>query len=545
MTGAPGGPRAPLRAADWRFLLPLPRDRCFEHLVLLGASEGLAARLADLRLARRVSDAIPSEPSADAMVVLHRSPAEPAELVRGLAPGGALYWEVNRRSLRHLGSTPARLCSALLAVGLSPTGVYAVGPSVLRPRVYLPLDAGGALRWYVSTLYNPWTRWLSLAETALKMLTGLDAGRFGRIAPDLALTAAAGPGPAAPSMLELAIRPAETSHGKLRPLMLTSTHQETLSQRIVVLPFSPRGTQPVAVVKVSKSAALNATIEAERSTLAQVRRLLDPAMQRTIPAPMHLHRVGDLSVSTETYLPGESLQRASYRRGRSLEARLEELRLAAGWLAEFHRQTTSRRCRWDEPELSEYLLGPIERYRRCFGVTGREERLFAAAERYGREVTGAPLAIVLRKPDFFGSNVVRSGDTLSVVDWESSHPGPPLCDLLRFVVPWVDAVSRRGSGRTLENFRRLFFGSGRGDPLVRGVHAVIAEYMERLAVERSLFPVLLLYTWLERALHHAGKQQLQGDVPRDRRAGNRHVGRVEVLAEHAASLFGTPPLGSA
>jgi len=530
--------RAPLRDADWRFLLPLPEGGRFEHLVLLGGSAGLTSRVADLGLARRVSDAVPRERSANAMVVLHGARAAATDIARGLAPGGALYWEINRRSLRHFGSSPARLHKALLAAGLEPTGVYAVGPNVFRPRVYLPLDVPGALRWYVSTLYNPWTRSLALAETALRVLTGLDAGRFARFTPDLAITAVAGHAPAPPSLLELAIHEIERSHGKLRPLMLTSTHHETLSQRVVILPFSAHGAQPVAAVKVSKSVALNATITAEQSTLAEIRRLLDPAMRHTIPVPLHVHRVGDLSVSTETYLAGESLQRLSYQWGRSLRTKLEDLRLAAAWLAEFHRQTMSRRVPWGGAERSQWMAQPIERYRHTFGVTAHEGRLFAAAERYGRALTGIPLPIVLRKPDFFGSNVLRSGDTLSVVDWESSHPGPALCDLLRFIVPWADAVSRLRGRRTFENFRRLFFGSGEADTLVRGVHEVVAGYMARLDMDRSLFPVLLLYTWLERALHHAEKQRLLGDVPRDPRAGNRHVGRVEVLAEHTQRLFG-------
>jgi hypothetical protein len=403
--------------------------------------------------------------------------------------------------------------------------------------VYLPLDVSGALRWYVTTLYNPRTRWLALVETGLGVLTGLDARRYARVIPDFAVTAVAGSGPGRPSILALALRAAERDHGPLRPLMLTSTHQETLSQRVVVLPFAPEGSRPAAVVKVSKAPSLNATLEAERSTLLEVRRRLDPAMRRTIPEPLYLDRVADLCVATETYLVGESLQRSSYRWGRSLQTKLEELRLAADWLAEFHRQTVVRRDPWGPSEQSAYVTRPMEQYREAFGMTEREERLRAAAERYGRTLAGTPLAIVLRKPDFFGSNVVRSGDVLSVVDWECSHDGPALCDLLRFVVPWVDAVSRSTRRRGLGNFRRLFLDPGPGNALARGVHGVIAGYMARVEMATSLFPVLLTYTWIERALHHAGKQRLQGDLPRDLRAGNRHVGRVELLAGHADRLF--------
>lgn len=538
---APGtldGDRVPLRAADWRFFLTRPRGDRFEHLVVLGGTAKLMARVANLGLAHRVSEAIIPGQSADALVVLHSARATPKDMVRCLVPGGALYWEVNRRSLRHIGSTPRRLQNALGAVGLSPTGVFALGPNVYYPRVYLPLDVSNALRWYFDTLYNPWTRSVALVEMMLRALIGLDTRRFASIAPDLAITAVAGEPAAAPSLVDLAIDTLDPHGRKLRPLMLTSTHPETLSQRVVVLPFAYESTQPVAVVKVSKLPALNEPIENERNTLTRIRGLLDPDMQRTIPTPLRIHRLGDLTVATESYQPGESLQRSSCRWRRPLREKLEDLRLATAWLAEFHRQTTSRRPPWGDQELMQFVSDPVARYRLTFGETGPEKGLFAAAERYGQRLTGTLVPIVVRKPDFFGSNVVRSGNKLSVVDWESSQPGPALCDLLRFVVPWSDVVSRLRGPRSLENFRRVFFGPRDANAVVRAVHEVIAQYMTSLDMDESLFPVLLLYTWLERALHHSEKQRLQGVVSCDARMGNRHVARIEVLAEHTQGLFG-------
>lgn len=543
MSGA-SGERAPLRAADWRFFLPHPEGGRFRHLVLLGGSPALAARVADLALACRVSDTTPDDRSADAVVVLHGAAPAPHDVARCLVPGGSVYWEIDRRSLRHLFSTPARLRARFAAAGMTVTGTYAVGPNVRKPRVYVPLEVSGAFRWYMSTLYNPWTRSLAIVESVLRAVTGLDPHRFAPFAADLAITAVAHTGVAPRSLLD-EVMTASALHEPLRPILLTSTHYETLSQRIVLLPFTRDGAQPVAVVKVSKSAVMNRTVETEQALLARIRRRLDANLRSTIPEPLGVGRRGDLTVATEAYMPGESLQRASCRWERPLDAKLDDLRLAAIWLAEFHRQTTSARPPWDAEQQARWVTGPAERYRSTFGDTDAERRLFAAAERYGATVAGTPLPVVLRKPDFFCSNVVRSGDSLAVVDWESSYAGPALCDLLRFVVPWSDVVSRIRGPRSFENFRRVFFVGDRTDPVVRGVHRAIDEYMMRLGMDRSLFPLLLLHTWLERALHHVDKQRLQGDVPRDARAGNRHIGRIAALAEYSERLFDTPRASAA
>jgi aminoglycoside phosphotransferase (APT) family kinase protein len=291
------------------------------------------------------------------------------------------------------------------------------------------------------------------------------------------------------------------------------------------------------VIKVSKLPALNSALENEQKTMAEIRRLLDPALRRSIPKPLRVSRWGDITVATETYSPGESLQNSSSRWGKPREAKLNDLRLAAAWLAEFHCQTEVSRSPWSAAERTRFVDEPLEAYGRAFGTTDGEELLFAEAGRYAESVSGAPLPIVLRKPDFFGSNVIRSGREVSVVDWENPHLGPALCDLLRFIGPWSDVVSRARSDGTADSFRKLFFPSGGGDAISDAVHQVIAQYMERLSMDRRLLPLLLLYTWVDRALHHFEKQLLHGERPDDARAGNRHVGRVTVLAEHSDRLF--------
>jgi aminoglycoside phosphotransferase (APT) family kinase protein len=539
----PSEERLPLRAADWRFLLPQPERGRFRTLVLLGGAAGIADRIAEIGIADAIIGEIPPKRCADAVVALHGARATPREIADCLLPGGAVYCEIDRRSPRHLTSTPNRVRRSLRRVGLTPTGAYVVGPSLYQPRVFVPLDAPGALAWYLRTLFNPWTPAVALAEAVLRTVVAVGRGRVAALAPHFAVTAVAGETRiGATSVFGISALSAGEDSKTLHPLLLTATHQETLSQRIVVLPFAPDSRQPLAVVKVSKVPMLNATLEAEQRSLTEVRRRLDASMRNTVPRPLGVKRSGDVTVAIETYCPGQSLQRLSFRWGRPLAAKLDDLRLATTWLAEFHRQTTARRVSWGPAERAQFVEAPFRAYSRAFGATERERLLFAAGRRFADSVQGASLPIVLRKPDFFASNIVRFGSELSILDWENPHLGPALCDLLRFLAPWSDAVARAQGDRSYDNFRKLFFSAPGADPVRDAAQDAIAQYTDHLSVDRRVIPLLLVYTWVDRALHHFQKQRLQGERPRDTRAGNRHIGRVTILAEQAEQLFPAPPM---
>jgi PST family polysaccharide transporter len=535
---SPDCARPPLRAADWRFLLPGPRNGRFERLVLLGASPELMELVRALDLAETVSSELGAESSADAVVALHGARVRFDDVAHCLAPGGALYCEVNRRSPRHFLSFPHRIHRALRRAGLRSTRIYAVGPKLASPRVYLPLDVHGAFGWYLRTLFNPWTLRLLVVERGLRALTRLDGRRFAPFALDLAVTAVR-EGAAASTPSVLAVSPLATTLARpdVHLLMLSSTHLETLSQRVVILPFTPDATQPLAVLKVSKLPSLNGTLDREQQTLARIRDLVGPALRETLPEPLGTERWRDVIIAAESYRPGQSLQRSSGRWGAPLARKLDDLRLAAEWLVEFHRHAVIERAPLDAEQAARWVEAPIEAYGRAFGVVPGERELFARVRRYVDSLMGLPLPIVWRKPDFFGSNVLREGREVSVVDWESPELGPALCDLIRFVTPWSEVVGHVRVARSAENFRRLFLGP-RGDAVSDAVDAAIRYYLRQLGMSARFFPFLLVFTWVDRALHHRHKQHLQGEQPVDARAGNRHIGRVEVLARHADQLFG-------
>jgi aminoglycoside phosphotransferase (APT) family kinase protein len=503
-------------------------------MVLLGGPSGLAARLVELGAARRVSRSIPNEGSADALVVLHDAHVGLEHAASCLVPGGALYSEIDRRSLRLLGSTPGRLRHSLLKRGLIMTGIYAVSPHFDRCEMYLPLDVPGALRWYVTTIYRASRPVQWALEHALRLLTGFRSDRFAILAPYCAVTAVAGEAlEGLPSVLSLPSLPGVLQRHDLRPLALTDA-----GNRVTVLPFTPGGASPLAVLKIPKHAGFNSRTENEQAILTQIRSLLDAEMRSTVPEPLGMAAFGDINVAVESYIRGHALLRSCGRWSTPVGQKIEDLELAVAWLGKFHTQAQVWRRPWAEAELREWVENPWAVYRQQFGVRRDEESLFTCCQARARLLVGAPLPIVWHHRDFNIWNVYRAGREVSVIDWEGGRHGPPLCDLLLFLTNWVNAVrGLRGDSERMQGFRETFCQDSDGSRISEAVHASIERYVARLAIDRGFLPLLLVHTWVELALRRFDQQRLLGELRPDAGEGNYAVKYVRELAAHTGFLF--------
>ena len=120
MTDYPGiAQRASLRRADWRFLLPNPPEGSFQHLVLLGGPAGLAKRIVEEGIARRVSCEIPkAKLSKDRCREIVKSSFHQFWLEAFSMPSDGLsalaLQQVHIRGLEHLQSTIAKGKGAIL-----------------------------------------------------------------------------------------------------------------------------------------------------------------------------------------------------------------------------------------------------------------------------------------------------------------------------------------------------------------------------------------------------------------------------------------------
>jgi hypothetical protein len=537
------GQRTGLRRADWRFLLP-GTSSTIQHLVLLGGPPDLADRLLEGRIAGRVSVTLPGERTADAAAVLEGAPARLREVAACLKPGGALYYEINRRALAHLADTPARVQHAMQRAGLFPTGAYWAAPNFAGCRRYIPLEFPEAFHWYLSTLFVSGAPIARLLEAGVRLYTGMHRGRFASIAPCYAVTGIAGgpDSPGMPSVLGHPAFPSELRQPGMRPVVLTSGQDD--GSRVVLLPFLPGRRPPAAAVKVATQADFNRNTEREQTVLAEIRSRLVGDIRRTIPLPLGQLRFGELSVGIESCASGSPLVVTSGRWPASFAQQTADLRLAVRWLCEFHRQVHAPRMLWGEPAIERWIESPLAAYARTFGLTPGEKQLFAAVRAWSRSLAGASLPVLWTHYDFGPWNLYRDEHDFMVIDWEFGRDwerdrfGPALYDLLYFVTYWNHVVRHlHDESAEVEGLCRLFLRRAGADRYSRATHQAIAEYMALFDIDRRFLPLMLVYLWVEQALHQFDRKRSLGQGQVDRRAGNRSTRYLAALARHAGQLF--------
>ncbi|HUF36386.1 MAG TPA: hypothetical protein VMN37_10580 [Gemmatimonadales bacterium] len=520
-----------LRRADWRFLLPGAESGVFEHLVVIGGPEFLAECLRDAGAARQVSRGTSPAADADAVAVLADARVQPEAAAAGLAPGGALYVEVDRRRPGRRLLTPARMERRLRRVGLTVTARHWVIPEITQARRYLPLDAPRALDWFLTTLQPAKSL---AADLVVRGLQGLAAGDTARIAPWVpcyGITAVRGE-PRLPALLEREELPGGRMALGTRTALITSGEDD--GSRVVLLPFPERARAPEIALKAARIERFNAHTEWEQALLRQLREQLEPALRGSLPEPLGCFRHGRSVVGMESVAPGRAMTVTSGRWGTPHAVAVEDLRAATEWLSAFHAQAAVGWC-WSA-ERAAALVRRIDAYGARFAPPLQVRQLLDLAGARAGELTGRPLPLVWVHNDYGPWNIYRHGGRLTVIDWEfggedeTGRHGPALTDLIYFVTAWSTRVWRLSPpGGEPTAVRRLFAAGEPGDDIARAAQAALHDYMRRLAIDPRFLPLLLVYTWVERALDRHDRQGPSGRNP--------YVDHLAALAPASERLF--------
>jgi aminoglycoside phosphotransferase (APT) family kinase protein len=531
-----------LRRADWRFLLPRPSSGHFEHMVVLGGPPALARRLAKLGLARQVSSALPAGGPVDALVILCDANVDVYQSARRLTPGGVLYVEVDRRSPPTFAATPGRVRRALRGIGLSPVGTYWVTPDFSCSQRYLPLDAHGALAWYITSHYAATSPARRLAEGGLRALLLVDRRVFAPLIGCYAVIAIAGDVAHAPAaILSDPALPGELRQPDVWPLLITGGSDDI--HRMILLPFATHARQPLAVLKMARLPEFNRDTLSEQALLARMRSTLAPAMAHSIPRPAGLFRYGEALVGIESCRPGRSLSTLVGRWGMPLSSKIEQLERVTSWLIRFHNQAQVGRQPWGAAEIERWVTQPLAAYTRLMGTTPAETRLFDRLRTQADLLIGASLPIVWQHHNFGEWNILYTDRTINVIDWEHARAGVPLYDLLHFVLQWSYSVCRRASEiEQLDGFRELFCDQTIADPVVQAARRAIDRYMDLLDIDKRFLALLLIFAWIEKAIAYAEAQREYEPATLDSRDGNRSVAYIGILAEHIDQLFTEPTI---
>jgi hypothetical protein len=524
---SPAGLRS-LRRADWRVLLPTPTGG-FQHLVLLGGPPGLSDVIVEIGLARCVSREIPAERSADAVAILGDAGVGCEEVAGCLAPGGVLYWEVESPRI------PAfwlrkKIDGRLRSNGLSPTAVYWVRPNFERCQVFLPLDSPTAMEWYLRFRTDSRSSLHRLLTSRVGSITA-KASMNVRRTRCCAVTAVAGDAQGVfPSILADPAVPHEWQSAQARLLVVNRGGRDE-SRRVIVFPFHPSSANPAAVLKFSRLLERNDEVEQEQRIAAQIRADLDPGLRASIPAPLGSFVWGRTVVGVETCARGKPMSRHAPTR-----ERIDDLRAATDWLIRFHGQTQVSRDPLSESLIGTWIEQPLEEFGTAFGSTAEEAALFARVRERAQSLRGRPFPLVRYFVPLSELHICRSGRDITVTDWEGARIGPPLLALLYFVTLWHQR-SRHDRGQpTSVSIADLDLRHSDGD-LAAAASEMLDEYMKRLSIDPGFLPVMLVLTWVIRALGRLRRREAFGETEIDARTGNRHEASVGILAEHADLLF--------
>jgi aminoglycoside phosphotransferase (APT) family kinase protein len=314
----------------------------------------------------------------------------------------------------------------------------------------------------------------------------------------------------------------------------------------VLLPFARGARAPGLVIKGARLPEFTGHTEREQATLTALRARLDPDLRRTLPEPLGAVGNGGRHVFAETSVPGQMLAASIGRWRAPARRQIEDLRLAADWLARFHLATMVRREPWSAAEIERWIEPALAGYERDLGIQPDERRLFDAIRRRATSLVGEALPIVWVHNDFGPWHIYRLGTDVSVIDWEfagesvTERQGLPLCDLAYFVVHWTHlAHGLKGDAGEIRGFARLVFGTPGRDRRIDAARGALAEYMRRLEISTGFLPLLIALTWVDRARDKCERQVTLGASMADPRQDNRFVRYVEILARRADELFGT------
>lgn len=531
---APSLAIAPLRAIDWRFLLPGPLGRRFGRLALLGGAPGLVARAVSAGLADDVVAELPEAGRADLVAAYADAPHDIPDIARAVAPGGLLYLEVDRHRRGGPATTPGRMSKRLRTEGLTPCAFYVMEPSSREPRAFIPLDEPHAMSWHRRTSYSDRAA-VRLANAVRRHAVLIGGATVAALDRPYAVIAIAGdsvdPVPGVLREPEIARRLGAT-HDPRSAVMLTYG-----SDRTLLFPFGQGSREPLGVVKVPKDEVFVDRTENEQHHASALRNTLDDDLARAIPEPLGTVRLARTVAACERFMTGASLATRAMDSAVSLDVKVADVRLAAAWLVRFHRATEVRRAPIRDLRRS-LVDDPVEAYYRELGTPADQPlrvRLAAIVESLGTQA----VAVATQHRDFAAWNVLRSGDDLAVVDWEGARDGFGALDAVHLVTTWLYSV-RLGEGVNDEAGCVHAILDPAGDTTASVAHDVLVSYLRALGLDPRVAPLLVAVHRIELALRRLNQWQLQRE-PTDDAPLLQEARIVRSLAADADRLF---PLGT-
>lgn len=518
-----------VRRLDWHVLLPGYRSAGTARWILFGGGHDLARIVVESGLAGSAVDSLVDSEPADVVALLHGTAERPERASRALAPGGILYWEVDRTSPARIALTPGRARRRLRAAHLTPLATYWVGPGWTHPSRFIPLDPRGPLAWYLTTIGGGADPVSAAIRAILRALAGIP-GAADLVVPRFAVLAAAHPPPAGrgPAVLRDAAMAASARSSPVPPVLLTGG--EEAWSRITVLAFGDGASAPRVAVKIARRAEDDEATRHEHTVLVAVRERVDADLRASVPEPLALTAVGRRTAIVQEMASGTSalarLRRWPHRPGRAAR----DLALTAAWLAALHNQTMRSREVPGSSGWRAHVEVPFERFLACFEPRSKVVRLIERTGEHAASI-GASLPIVLEHGDLGPWNVLVDGNQIRVIDWEVARDGPAMTDLVYAALHWrFAALGAASEAERRRHLRRILGGNHQRDPDQIAFRDTLHDYGRAMAIDPRLTPLLVTRALVGQAIDRFDRLSGVGGAGAGHQATNRYVGYVEEIA---------------
>lgn len=511
------------------FLALLPMTTPCRRVVLLGADDDLLQAARDAGIAESIDTKIGRPDSADLVVVLAGEQSvgdvDVVDVAREVKAGGLVWWETDRTAVGEHRRTPQRLLRRFAQHGLAVCDVHLLRPHPNRAEWYVPLAHRGALRWFSDSLHAAHT-WRQLMVTvAMRAASYLGPRALGAIVPFHAVLAR--------RTGEWNMAPAAATDGSY--VHRHADHLALLSHggdRSVLVAFVDGSPTPTFVAKVPNGLSAVGSIADENEMTNAVRRHVGAPLDSSIPRSFV--NVDEHGVAlVQEVMHGRSLARLIGLPERHLESKTNDLFAVTRWIGDLHSRPVDADHRWGETDIAR-LETELDAFAGRFALSDDESELFTRTRRLAEELRGAVVPAVWEHGDFTPWNVLRDGDDIRVVDWESTRVGWPLCDLLRFTDQWhaglLGAVTtaERAAARAA-----MVCPPSDASPATRAARLAIDSYVHRLRLPPTLEAVLQVGCLAAMAVRHDDRRRRAGDMSTER----RHNPPATSMAAVAASML--------
>ena len=198
-------------------------------------------------------------------------------------------------------------------------------------------------------------------------------------------------------------------------------------RRIIFFLFAPDNTRhPLVVVKMNRNPAQNHLLQQSVERAQQVRTLLDPRLQATVPSMKLLEPINGLVGVVEQALPGRPFDTSTV--GDTILA--NGCRVFADWLVHFQACTQSCSLEITQGVLESILLSRLAEFPRV------DDTHKLLVEEIAGALVGLQVPLVWAYGDTHPSNILlKNGMVSGVVDWEGASSGQwPVFDWFQFIL---------------------------------------------------------------------------------------------------------------